>query len=97
MIEKQYKVIREYNSLEPTTDKNGVIRKVGGTEVKHLDIEATLDVIIAHLNKGEEKNVQIAQLQTVPGGSGEWCLVCGAWKQYGIADTHHCTGYKVIC
>lgn len=27
---------------------------------------------------------------------GEWC-VCGEWKQYGVKDTHHCTGYKVTC
>lgn len=29
--------------------------------------------------------------------NGEWCGACGAWKQYGVADTHGCTGYKVIC
>lgn len=29
--------------------------------------------------------------------NGEWCEKCGAWKQYGVADNHHCTGYKVTC
>lgn len=30
-------------------------------------------------------------------GTGEWCSACGAWKQYGQSDNHHCTGYKVTC
>lgn len=27
---------------------------------------------------------------------GEWCI-CGAWKQYGVPDNHHCSGYRVTC
>ena len=34
---------------------------------------------------------------TIGIGTGEWCKACGAWKQYGVADNHHCTGYKVTC
>ena len=29
--------------------------------------------------------------------TGEWCPACGAWKTYGVADNHNCTGYKITC
>lgn len=49
-----------------------------------------------------EKQQELIRLVQVPGQiqnttNGEWCQACGAWKQYGVADTHHCTGYKITC
>lgn len=34
----------------------------------------------------------------MPNGTknGEWCI-CGAWKQYGLADQHYCTGGRITC
>ena len=46
----------------------------------------------------KEKNApEIEKINTyIAGKQGEWCI-CGAWKQYGVADNHHCTGYRVTC
>lgn len=34
---------------------------------------------------------------TPSSNNGEWCVRCGAWKQYGTNDAHYCTGYKGTC
>lgn len=47
----------------------------------------------------KQKNSQpiMPPFQAPTSSNGEWCKACGAWKQYGISDNHHCTGYKVTC
>lgn len=39
----------------------------------------------------------IPPYQAPTSANGEWCQACGAWKQYGTPDNHHCTGYKITC
>lgn len=43
-----------------------------------------------------EDKPELLKQSGVNGSSGEWCH-CGAWKQYGLPDNHHCTGYKITC
>lgn len=55
--------------------------------------EAERERIEKEFKRGAQKLVQ------VPGTireNGEWCI-CGVWKQYGVTDNHHCTGYRVTC
>lgn len=52
---------------------------------------------IIDLLKNKEKLSIPTQYKQLTSPNGEWCQVCGAWKQYGVTYTHHCTGYKVIC
>lgn len=52
---------------------------------------------IIDLLKNKEKLSFPTQYKQLTSPNGEWCQACGAWKQYGVTDTHHCTGYKVIC
>jgi len=86
-------------------------RTLTGTEAAIEEVASKVNEIIAHLNKlepvtYEEVNPRVYILPDVESAfndrvtvknNGEWCKACGAWKQYGIADTHHCTGYKVTC
>lgn len=64
-------------------------------------IQEKINEIIEHLNQRDNdiiKDIQpVYRGGTFTNQSGEWCQACGAWKQYGLPDNHHCTGYKVIC
>lgn len=53
------------------------------------------EVIELLKNKGSQPIMPPYQHPTST--QGEWCQACGAWKSYGVADNHHCTGYKVTC
>lgn len=60
------------------------------------DIE---EVVMDNLDKafqvGQQSVVENANQRNAVSTQGEWCDKCGAWKTYGITDSHNCTGYKI--
>jgi hypothetical protein len=67
------------------------------------DMVPYVRAIIDYLDEQyEQQKYNLIRSVQVPGmisngASGEWCSACGAWKEYGVSDTHFCTGYKVTC
>lgn len=65
--------------------------------MKKRPIETIMEDILEQLKIQNSRPIMpvINPTQKFASTQGEWCSACGAWKSYGFADEHHCTGYKI--